>query len=108
MPASLPRPIAAYFAATNRFDIDATLAPFAAAAVVEDEGQQRRGRPAIRAWLEEVTARYRATVEVAEIAEAGGRTVVTGLVSGTFPGSPARLRYSFALAGDEIAALEIR
>ena len=104
----LPEPIAAYFAAANRFAVDAMLAPFAAAAEVEDKGRQRRGRAAIREWLEEVTAKYRATVEVVEVEESAGRTIVTGLVSGNFPGSPARLRYAFGLDAGEITALEIR
>jgi hypothetical protein len=39
--------------------------------------------------------------------EKGGKTIVTGRVTGTFPGSPVDLRYSFGLEGDSIASLEI-
>jgi len=42
-----------------------------------------------------------------DVAETNGRTIVTGRVSGDFPGSPIELRYAFALDGDEIARLEI-
>jgi hypothetical protein len=44
---------------------------------------------------------------VTDVAEADGKTVVTGLVSGTFPGSPVRLRFHFTIEGDKIARLEI-
>jgi hypothetical protein len=44
----LPEPIAAYFAATSTHNVDAMLAGFADGAVVRDEGQERRGRAAIR------------------------------------------------------------
>ncbi len=69
MKRKLPAPLEAYFDAVNRGDVDGMLEPFAAHAVVKDEG--------------------------------------TGLVSGTFPGSPVRLRYAFKLHASEIIHLEI-
>lgn len=107
MSRELPEPIATYFAGVNRHHVDAMLAPFAEAAVVKDEGQERRGLPAIREWMEETTRKYRATVAVADVAEMDGKTVVTGRVSGNFPGSPVDLRYAFNLAGGSISRLEI-
>jgi ketosteroid isomerase-like protein len=107
MPATLPESLAAYFTAKNRHDIDAMLDPFLEDAVVEDEGQTRRGRAAIREWMEETTRKYRVTVEVIDVAEAEATTIVTGLVAGNFPGSPAQLRYAFTLDGGRIARLEI-
>jgi hypothetical protein len=44
---------------------------------------------------------------VTDVAEAGGKTVVTAEVSGSFPGSPVQLRYNFTLKGEKIAALLI-
>jgi hypothetical protein len=107
MSTTLPEPLSAYFDAKNRHDIDAMLAPFAADAVVKDEGEERRGLAAIRAWLEETTRKYRDTVEVTDVAEGGGRTVVTAMVSGTFPGSPVQLRFAFTIGNDRIGRLEI-
>jgi hypothetical protein len=107
MSATLPEPLSAYFGAKKRHDIDAMLAPFAEEAVVKDEGQERRGLAAVREWMEETTRKYHDTVEVTDVAEADGKTVVTGLVSGTFPGSPVRLRFHFTIEGDKIARLEI-
>ena len=107
MSATLPEPLSVYFGAKNRHDIDAMLAPFSADAVVKDEGRERVGLAAIREWMEETTRKYRDTVEVTDVAEADGRTIVTGLVSGTFPGSPAQLRFAFTLEDGKIVRLEI-
>jgi ketosteroid isomerase-like protein len=107
MSTTLPEPLSAYFAAKNRHDIDAMLAPFAANAVVKDESRERRGRAAIGEWMEETTRKYRATVEVTGAIEADGGTVVTGLVSGSFPGSPAVLHFAFTLEGGKVVRLEI-
>ncbi|WP_193334686.1 nuclear transport factor 2 family protein [Devosia beringensis] len=103
----LPAPLADYFAAANRHDIDAMLAPFAPDARVRDEGETHTGPTAIRAWLEHTTAKYRVTVEVIDAKIEGDTEVVTGRVSGNFPGSPANLTYRFTLGGDRIASLSI-
>lgn len=108
MSPTLPTPLAAYFAAANAHDTDAVLACFAAAARVRDEGKDLVGREAIRAWSEHAQAMYRPTYAVTGLETAGGRTVVTAEVSGSFPGSPLALRHHFTLAGGKIAALEIR
>ena len=94
--------------AFNCRDIDAMLASFATDAIVKDEGQELRGVAAIRDWIERTTRKYRVTVEVADVAESDGKTVVTNKVSGNFPGSPAMLRYAFVLTGGKISRLEIR
>jgi hypothetical protein len=80
---------------------------FREGAVVRDEGQNRHGIAAIREWTEEVSAKYRPTVDVIDVAEADGQTIVTGRVSGNFPGSPVELRYVFTLEEGKIARLEI-
>jgi ketosteroid isomerase-like protein len=104
---NLPEPIAAYFAAKNRKDIDAMLLPFAADAIVKDEGEELRGHAPIRAWMEKTTKKYAVTVEPRKIETKDGGTVVTALVSGNFPGSPAELHYAFRLGAGKITGLEI-
>jgi hypothetical protein len=54
-----------------------------------------------------MSEKYRPTVEVLGVAERDGRTIVTGRISGNFPGSPVELRYSFTVTGGRIARLEI-
>jgi ketosteroid isomerase-like protein len=107
MSIKLPEPIAAYFAATNAHNVEAMLVLFAETAFVKDEGQDRRGLAAIREWMEEAIKKYRFTVEVLGLTEENGRQVVTGHVSGNFPGSPVDLRHFFTLAGKKITRLEI-
>ena len=107
MSTELPEPIAAYLAAANRHEIDATLAPFSKTAIVIDEGRQRTGLAAIRDWIEETTMKYRPIATVTSIAEQARDVIVTVRVSGTFPGSPIDIRYAFTLKDDKITRLEI-
>ena len=108
MPATkLAPPVATYIAAANARDIDALTACFTEDAVVRDEKQDRQGVAAIRRWAEEVSKKYGPTVEVHDVAQKGGATVVAGRVSGHFPGSPIELRYAFTLRGGKIERLEI-
>ena len=107
MPLEIPEPIQRYLTAQNTHDIGAMLAPFADDASVRDEGKEHRGRQAIREWMEETTRKYRVTVVVKDVALADGKTIVTGNVAGTFPGSPVDLRYFFELSGAKISRLEI-
>ena len=81
---------------------------FSEDAIVRDEGEKsRQGISAIREWAEEVSRKYRPTVEILDVAETDGRTIVTGRVSGNFPGSPIDLRYAFTFHGERIVGLEI-
>jgi len=105
--AKLPRPVADYFARANAQDADAVTACFSETAIVRDEGQTRQGLSAIREWAEEVSRKYRPTVEIIDAAETDGKTVVRGRVSGDFPGSPIELRYILTLKGEKISRLEI-
>ena len=104
---NLTQPIAAYFAAANSDDADRIADCFAEDAVVRDEGQDIRGRAAVRAWAEEVRRKYHFHAEVIAVEQAGDRTVVTAHLTGDFPGNPVDLQYRFKLTGPEIIALEI-
>jgi hypothetical protein len=108
MPTTLPKTIAAYFAATNARDTAAIVACFAPDAVVVDERREMRGHAAIRAWRERTFSQYRYTADVVDATAAGERIVVTARLAGDFAGSPVDLRFAFTLASDKIAALEIR
>jgi ketosteroid isomerase-like protein len=107
MSVALPQPIAAYFAATNAHGVRAMVESFAEDAVVRDEGKQHQGLDDIRAWMHETIAKYDFTVEPTDVTETGGKTIVTALVSGTFPGSPASIRHAFTLNRGKIVLLEI-
>jgi hypothetical protein len=49
---------------TKLTDVDAMIGPFAEGAIVKDEGQERRGLPAIRKWMDETTAKSSAIAPV--------------------------------------------
>jgi hypothetical protein len=104
----LPKVIADYIAAANSSDVEDVVACFSDTAIVHDEGRERRGRDAIRAWTQETDRKYHPKTEVLDVVTVAADTVlVTGRVSGTFPGSPLDLRYAFTLEGDRIARLQI-
>lgn len=107
MSVQLPASIAAYVAWSNAHDASAPVTCFAEDAVVRDEGRDRIGLADIRAWKDEVTKKYLPTMDVLRTTEKDGRTVVTGRVSGNFPGSPVELSYAFTLKDGKIARLEI-
>ena len=73
-----------------------------------DEGQHQVGPHAIAQWMQDTGQRYQPRVEVLEVQQRTGKVLVHGLISGTFPGSPAQLRYTFRLNEQgKIARLDI-
>lgn len=106
MNAELPPAVAGFFRAHNTGETDDFTSLFAAGAVVHDEEREHRGA-AIRGWIDKVVAQYKPQAEVVDLATSGDELTVAAQVSGTFPGSPVRLRYHFTLTGNKIAALTI-
>lgn len=104
---TLPAPLDAYFAAKNRHDVGGMLACFAPDATALDEGHTYQGHAALRAWLATTTSKYRVTATPSGLETRDGASIVTALVAGNFPGSPASLRYAFSLRDGLIAGLGI-
>jgi len=104
---NLPAPIAAYVAAQNAHDAPALAALFTEDALVHDEAADRRGRAAIQAWMEHAIASYAMTLAPQHFDQRPDGGVLTGAVSGTFPGSPITLRHDFTLMQNKIATLSI-
>lgn len=105
---NLPPSIRTYFDAQAPQDAETLAEAFAPDAIVRDEGETRRGRDDIRAWWQATKDRYRHRAEPLDLTLDAGKAVVRARVSGDFPGSPAVLTFTFGLAGDRIAGLEIR
>jgi SnoaL-like protein len=103
----LPKPIDIYFASENAHDTTALDKCFAADAIVRDEGKTIEGLAAIKAWRIGTAKKYDHTVEPVAIAERDGKVIVTGKVSGNFPGSPVNLDHAFEIEGERIVSLEI-
>lgn len=108
MPTDMPETLARYFAAQNEHDADGMVACFAADATVRDEGRTFVGRDAIRQWKLDTIAKYGVSAEPLNASRKSHGVAVIALVSGNFPGSPAKLTYEFALdAEGSIRGLEI-
>jgi hypothetical protein len=107
MARELPTPIADYVEANVRLDVDGMLKPFAADAVIHDNGAVRQGHAEIRALLEEAVIPVKAIFTPDTVRHENGQVVVEGPSHGDFPGSPIRFTYRFTLAHDTITALEI-
>jgi hypothetical protein len=104
----LPAPVASYWTAANAGDSTAAAGCFAPDATVQDEGNTHRGVEAIAGWVEQTTQSAHPVVEPLRSVAEAGRLLVTGKVSGSFPGSPVELDFAFTLANGKITKLEIK
>jgi hypothetical protein len=82
--ASLPPVVAAHIAAVNAHDEDAVVATFAAGALVNDAHREFWGTEAIRRWVAREMTGDRVTIDVTEVIEHHGDTIVRGRYDGTF------------------------
>jgi len=100
--------ISRYFERDADRDIDSIVSLFAEDATVIDEGEQRHGTAEIRAWQTGAASKYTYTTEITG-AEALGpnRYLVTGRLTGNFPGGTADLNWDFTIAGQRITQLII-
>ena len=103
----LPPAIALYVKAENAGDVEALAECFASDAIVHDESHTYEGLTAIKAWKAATKKKYNHTVEPLDVADRDGKTVVKARLSGTFPGSPITVEFSFVLEHGKIASLEI-
>jgi hypothetical protein len=76
--------LAMYVAAVNAFDEDAILANFADDALVNDAHREFWGREAIRRWAAGELVGDRVTVEVTEVLDHHGDTIVRGRYDGEY------------------------
>lgn len=103
----LPSQVSAYIEASNAFDAAGVARCFVPDGIIRDDGEVRRGTADIAAWAHETGQRYRATMAPRRVTGTGNQCLVEATVEGNFPGSPATLRFSFALQDEGIAKLEI-
>jgi hypothetical protein len=76
--------IAEHLAAVNAFDADAIVATFAADAFVNDARREFRGVDAIRSWVDREIVGDKVTIDVREIVENYGDTIVRGAYDGEY------------------------
>jgi ketosteroid isomerase-like protein len=100
--------ITRFFEADARRDIDAIVALFTNEAVVVDEGQTYHGTADIRGWQEGAASKYQYTTKVSDTKRLGEESyLVTGRLTGNFPGGTAELKWRFTVQNDLINSLEI-
>jgi ketosteroid isomerase-like protein len=105
---SIPIVIWSYFEAAEKHDTDAVIALFATDAIVEDEDHSWSGSAGIRGWRDGTATKYEYTTEVLGIDPTGDEQYIAQVhLEGNFPGGKVDLKYSFTIANDRIARLQI-
>ncbi len=108
MSIDLPGVISRYFERDADRDIDSIVGLFVADATVIDEGEERHGTAEIRAWQTGAASKYTYTTEITGADALGpDRYLVTGRLTGDFPGETADLNWDFTIAGRHITRLII-
>jgi hypothetical protein len=97
-----------YFELDAGRHIDAIVALFSDDATVVDEGETRHGTAEIRAWQIGPASKYTYTTEILDTHVLNAdRHVVTGRLTGNFPGGTAELKWDFTVTGGRIRRLVI-
>lgn len=84
VPTQLIGVVAHHIDAVNALDTDAIVASFADDAYVNDNRREFVGRSAVRRWVEEELVGDHVTIDVREVLEHHGDTIVRGAYDGTF------------------------
>jgi hypothetical protein len=80
----LDKVIAEHIAAVNAFDLDAIVATFAEDAFVNDARREFRGIDAIRAWAERELVGDKVTMDVREVVDNYGDSIVRAAYDGDY------------------------
>jgi ketosteroid isomerase-like protein len=103
--------IADHIAAVNAFDTDAIVATFAPDAYVNDARRQIDGVDAIRRWVEKEMVGDHVTMEVREVVDHYGDTIVLARYDGTYDKSnlPAEFVMAnyFSVRDEKIVSLTV-
>ena len=76
--------IAEYISAVNAHDLDAIMATFAKDAYVNDNKREITGIDAIQCWVEKEVVGVKLTIEVREVLDHYGDTIVRGAYDGEY------------------------
>ena len=111
MTTPLPPVVAGYLAAVNAFDLDAIVAAFAPDAYVNDARREINGIDAIRRWVTKEMVGDHVTMDVREVVDHYGETIVRSRYDGTYDKTnlPAELIMSdyFSLRDGKIVSLKV-
>ena len=111
MTTALPPVVADYLAAVNAFNVDGMVATFASDAYVNDARREISGIDAIRRWAEKEMVGDHVTMDVREVVEHYGETIVRSRYDGTYDKTnlPAELVMSdyFSVRDGKIVSLKV-
>ncbi|KQK25430.1 hypothetical protein AR438_07400 [Chryseobacterium aquaticum] len=102
---NLPNIITALVNAQNQYDSHSYAECFTDNAVVFDEGKTYNGKTEIENWISEANNEYKTIMKPLNYDEK--ENILSAEISGTFPGSPAILKYHFELNNELIQSLKI-
>ncbi|MGM4891516.1 nuclear transport factor 2 family protein [Tardiphaga sp. 839_C3_N1_4] len=103
----LPKPIADFVEANARLDLKGMMNPFAADAVILDNGHRHEGRDDLQTLFKDEVIGAKAVFTPDTLRHEDGQVVVEGPAHGDFKGSPIRFTYRFTLEDDAITSLGI-
>jgi hypothetical protein len=108
----LPQAAASYVQAINSHDSVAFDALFAKNTVVDDAGREFHGLPAIKAWSDREIFGAQVTLEVIDVAERDGETIIKTKVDGNFDRTglpdPVIINHHITIESDKIVRLMCR
>lgn len=103
----LPNVVQELINAQNNFDSEAYANLFSETGVAHDEGKTHTGRKEVEKWIAKANDEYKSVMEAVDYTQTGNKGVLTANVSGTFPGSPAVMKFNFEINNDLIQSLRI-
>jgi hypothetical protein len=111
IPTQLTGVVAGHIQAVNAFDTEAIVDTFADDAYVNDNHREFVGRDAIRRWVAKEMVGDNVTIDVREVFDHFGDTIVRGAYDGTFDRTnlPAEIVLSnyFSVRDDKIVSLVV-
>jgi hypothetical protein len=103
----LPKIVEDLVQAQNNFDCVAFANCFSEKGEMIEEGKPYKGRVAIQHLIAETNKKYQSVMKPLEYTENGTSSVLSAQVSGTFPGSPAVLKFHFDIIDGKIQYLKV-
>lgn len=102
---NLPKVIVDLVKAQDHFDSTAYANCFTETAVVHDEGKTHQGKTEIQNWIEKANSEYQVVMKPLDYSETN--QTLKAQISGSFPGSPLVLTYTFEFEQGYIKSLKI-
>lgn len=104
---NLPKVVTDLIKAQNEFDSVAYANCFSETGVMFDEGRTHEGRGKIQHMIDEANKKYQSVMNPLEYTENGTTSVLLAECSGTFPGSPIKLKFHFDIVNGQIQHLKV-